>query len=107
MDKINRDRYLRGQYRKVWFWDDTRKQALKRQYHKTKKKYICEKCDKLVKKAHVDHIIPVGSVNNNWNVFYNRLFCPLSNLQILCIRCHKLKTLSENNLRRISLIKEK
>lgn len=54
-------------------------------------------------KVHVDHIDCVvdpliGFVD--WNTYFNRLFCSLDNLQVLCEDCHKEKSGKENEIRR-------
>ena len=68
--------------------------------------FICAKCGlAFVRKGvQVDHISPVIPTNTNinemdWNTVISRLFCPLSNLQVLCKRCHGFKCDTENNER--------
>jgi len=68
------------------------------------KHYTCAKCqeDYTSKDVEVDHIEPVVSVGDgfiDWNVFIERLFCPIENLQVLCKPCHKKKTKEERTLR--------
>jgi 5-methylcytosine-specific restriction endonuclease McrA len=54
----------------------------------------------------VDHVDPVGAgpVTTHgfagWDEYYRRLFCPVSNLQVLCTVCHQIKTNKENAARR-------
>jgi 5-methylcytosine-specific restriction endonuclease McrA len=62
--------------------------------------YKCAGCAGLskVKGMHIDHISPVvdpkvGFVG--WDVYIARLFCPASNLQLLCKPCHTIKTEKE------------
>jgi len=62
--------------------------------------YECASCGKFfpATEVDVDHIDPVVSLSEgfvNWDTYINRLYCPASNLQILCKTCHKKKTTSE------------
>lgn len=62
--------------------------------------YRCNVCTTYVgsTKVAVDHITPVISVNDgfvDFNTFIERLFCDVSNLQVICDTCHNLKTNSE------------
>jgi hypothetical protein len=43
----------------------------------------------------VDHTSPVGSFDGCWNTYISRMFCEESNLRVLCIGCHKEKTLKD------------
>ena len=63
---------------------------------KTKVLYKCASCREAFdrKEIHVDHIEPIGSFED-WNSYIDRLFCPASNLQVLCAPCHKRKTKEE------------
>lgn len=54
-------------------------------------------------KLHLDHIDPVVDPKTGfttWENYYNRLFCCISNLVMLCCKCHKVKTKLENDERR-------
>jgi len=62
--------------------------------------YECAKCHNLFPATgvQVDHKKPVvdpkiGFVD--WNTFIDRLYCSISNLQVLCKGCHKKKTNAE------------
>lgn len=57
-------------------------------------KYRCAKCKILTSKPQVDHISPVGKFLD-WNMYIERLFCPIENLQVLCWDCHKVKTFKD------------
>lgn len=62
--------------------------------------YNCEVCLSWVSstKISVDHKDPVISTDNgwvDWNTFYERLDCPISNLQRICDDCHQKKTNKE------------
>jgi hypothetical protein len=53
---------------------------------------------------HIDHINPVvdpkvGFVG--WDTYIERLFCPSSNLQLLCKACHTIKTDKEREERKL------
>lgn len=68
------------------------KGPLKRQ----KFEYQCNECKGWFpeKKINVDHILPAGSLNCAKDVgpFVERLFCEVDNLQVLCEKCHDVKT---------------
>lgn len=54
-------------------------------------------------RVEVDHILPVIAIGDGWagyDVYYERLFCNATNLQVLCSMCHKIKTFIENDERR-------
>lgn len=66
--------------------------------------YRCAKCKKEfpAKDVQVDHISPVVDTKAgfiDWNTFIDRLFCGVENLQILCSKCHDLKTAKERKVR--------
>ena len=44
----------------------------------------------------MDHVVPIGT-EKTWDEFIDGLFCEGSNLQVLCVPCHKIKTLKERN----------
>ena len=51
----------------------------------------------------VDHLVPiVDPVDgfSTWDDFVNGLFCEEENLQVMCLECHKQKTLDEKALRK-------
>lgn len=73
-------------------------------YKNGKDKYLvhhtCAKCTKLFRpdEVDVDHIEPIISKNFgwvSWDSFMNRLFEGV--LQVLCKRCHKIKTKREGS----------
>lgn len=55
-----------------------------------------------MEKMDMDHISPVvavDTVEHDWNVFFERLFCPEENWRGLCKECHKKKTGAEQKVR--------
>lgn len=71
--------------------------------------WTCAICKKKVNNSAkvVDHVIPVVDPNVgfvDYVIYAKRLYCPLSNLQVLCnqgpMSCHKLKSKAENKIRR-------
>lgn len=64
--------------------------------------YKCNSCHKQFKstEVQVDHVEPVIDPSigfRDWNTYIDRLFCAVSNLQVLCKRCHNIKTKQENS----------
>ena len=61
--------------------------------------YQCNQCKEWFpdKQINVDHIVPAGTLRcaNDLPGFVERLFCEVDNLQVLCSKCHDLKTKSE------------
>ena len=71
------------------------------------KQYVCAKCGDTFpgSKVHVDHcetVVPLelSQKDMSWDLYIERLFCPPSNLQVLCTGCHDTKSIAENELRR-------
>lgn len=79
---------IRTALRRVWAWSYARKKALARVVGEDGFSK-CEQCKKVAPKVHVDHVVPVGEVDEG---FIARLFVPSAGLQILCVRCHRFKT---------------
>lgn len=82
---------IRSAIRQVWSWSYPRRLCIQRATGKDGFPR-CEKCRKKVPKVHPDHILPVGEVDAG---FIRRLFCPSTELQALCGKCHGQKTRSE------------
>jgi len=68
------------------------------------KMYICAKCNKTfsgrdVQIDHIEPVIPIGTPKKEMSLmqFYDRLYCDISNLQVLCKPCHVSKSVDENN----------
>ncbi len=62
--------------------------------------YKCAKCKKqfVATGVQVDHKDPVVCPEKgfeSWDVFIERLFCEVDNLQVLCKTCHSIKTKEE------------
>lgn len=95
--------WLRWQLRKISLRWPARSQAMARA-RVERGVYRCEGCGALTpaKNIQADHIIPVVGPNGftNWDDFIQRLFCSVENYQILCKKCHDVKTLAENKERR-------
>lgn len=69
--------------------------------------YKCASCLQVSKidGHHVDHIQPVVETSVgfvDWDTYISRLFCPASNLQLLCSPCHKEKTKKEQEERKLA-----
>lgn len=96
-------KYLFAAARRIFGWSPEKRKAFVKVSHGDMM-FRCEKCtvayDK--KELHVDHKLPVMPLQgfDNWDAYFNRLFCPVNGLQILCKQCHKIKTKSENALRK-------
>jgi hypothetical protein len=75
------------------------RRAYKGSNKRQKFEYECNACHKWFpeKKINVDHIIGAGSLNcaDDLPGFVERLFCEQDNLQVLCEKCHDIKTQSE------------
>ena len=78
--------------RRVWLYSEPRRDCLKAA-KVSRGLYKCDECKKAhpKKQVQVDHIIEVGKFET-WDLFMERLFCDVSNLQILCKACHLIKT---------------
>lgn len=66
--------------------------------------YRCAACngDFTASMVQVDHRSPVVSPTDgfiSWDHYIDKLFCTVENLQVLCINCHKQKTLAEKKER--------
>jgi len=103
--------------RLVWsMYDPTRKQVLELSKYrfplykkdgelskKYKVKYVCRGCSEFFEsnEIQVDHITPIGVMprfpfkEGELEAWFNKVFCPESNLQILCKPCHKIKSAQE------------
>ena len=77
------------------------RRAYKGPNKRQKFEYQCATCNTWLpeKKINVDHIRPAGSLNCAADLpgFVERLFCEIDNLQVLCEKCHDVKTKLEKN----------
>jgi len=71
------------------------------------KRYRCCICGESfgIKEVHVDHIdcvIPLDKTAESmtWDEIIKRIFCDITNLQTICIRCHSTKSKLEGKGRR-------
>lgn len=79
------------------------KLAARRNYKGVNKRqkfeYLCAHCNKWFpeKKINVDHIKPAGTLTKFEDLpqFVKNLFCEIDNLQVLCEKCHDIKTKNE------------
>jgi 5-methylcytosine-specific restriction endonuclease McrA len=67
--------------------------------------YRCAACRKhfVAADVQVDHIVPVVDPKKgfvSWDVFIERMFVEIENLQVLCKPCHKVKTDKEKDQRK-------
>lgn len=66
--------------------------------------YKCAECKKSFpnKEVQVDHINPVVDPVagfQGWDVYIDRMYCAVENLQVLCRSCHKKKSTQERKER--------
>lgn len=103
MDEIQVRRMVLNHLRKLWSKWGPRTLALTKA-RVSYGKYRCAHCKgenfkqpKSSDKANavqVDHIIPVGAFKS-YDQYVERLFVPVSGLQVLCKPCHTIKTSAE------------
>lgn len=57
-------------------------------------KYLCAACKEYFNdnEVEVDHIEEVGPFKGNFDDYIKRMYCDLTNLQVLCAKCHLKKT---------------
>ncbi len=76
------------------------KRAAKKPYvgenKRRKVSYECNHCKQLFaeKEVQIDHIEPISTFTT-WEEFERKLFCDITNLQVLCKVCHKKKSAVE------------
>ena len=71
------------------------------------KQHNCAECGKpygtgKVRVDHIDPVVPIGLTVNDMSVqeLYDRLWCNITNLQVLCEECHDAKTKVERTERK-------
>lgn len=89
----------RSTYR--WPWKNIAMRAAKI----GRNQYVCALCKNIVpnRLKKVDHINPVVSPAEgfvSWDMFIERLLCPLTNFQVVCKECHDQKTKAEREERK-------
>lgn len=104
------DGYFIGFCRKVFRWSPAYRSALKAAFVEKRdgiEYYRCKSCGTVVERPqkqvdHIDPVVPVASGwNRSWDGYRDRLFVHESKLQVLCKSCHKGKTGTENQGRKI------
>lgn len=105
-------KYLLRSLRRIFNWSPERRKARAKAAGTKFNTYYCEQCNELFERSqtHVDHKEPVVEIETgfkDWNTYIERLFCDASNLQVLCISCHKTKSKAESVLRRTARQKRK
>ena len=118
--KFNQESVIKGAIRRVFSRSPLVQEVRRKvredrvQYNRdgkpSKKKavyYKCAICEKFVRAKYtsVDHKIPVidpviGFLN--WDIYIERLFCGVENLQLLCSTCHDEKTNKERKIRALN-----
>ena len=67
-----------------------------------KYEYQCNQCKRWFsgKEINIDHIEPVGTLKNEEDLvgFVKRLFVEADKLQVLCTKCHDVKTSNEKSI---------
>ena len=88
-------RFIIAALRRLWLKYPPRNQC-KSNARVSRGKYKCNGCKKLFgpKFIQVDHIVPIGKFVS-YDKFVEKLFCNISNLQVLCLDCHKAKSAKE------------
>ena len=106
---------IRASMRKWGPWWETLKLAyagrlLNKKTNRMAQHYTCADCKKNypATDVQVDHIEPVvdpvvGFVS--WDVYIDRMFCEVHNLQVLCKKCHTKKTKLEREASKKAAVK--
>lgn len=98
--------FIRSALRKAWMKWPPKFQLLKENRRDVKGRrhkfeYQCAECKRwwMQKEIAVDHIEPAGALNCHEDLagFVKRLFVGTDRLQLLCKRCHSVKTKEERN----------
>jgi len=98
-------------------------QQCKKRAHIKRGEYKCDSCGEIVNPTYyneekrvrtrnvfVDHIDPIVDPNvgfTTWDDIINNMFCELDNLQLLCGKCHEVKSKQEIELAKARRKKEK
>lgn len=101
---------IRSAARKIWMWSPMRREAIANaRLPGYRFNHVgCAKCGVAMRESvkpplfAVDHIVPASEPSaaiHNWNNFFERLFVPSTENQVLCYPCHDSKTARENSNR--------
>ena len=100
---------LRSGFRKFPPKFETLKEAsvgkkLNKKTNRMAEHFTCASCkgEFPAKEVNVDHIEPCVDPKEgfiNWDVYIKRMFCDKSNLQVLCTKCHDVKSAEERKER--------
>ena len=71
-------------------------------------KNVCSRHSRTVRKGklHKDHIAPIIPLEGfklkiwDWNEYISRMYCEINGIQILCEKCHQIKTDNEKSIRK-------
>jgi len=85
--------------RTIWWRRDHNRRGKIKQSTIQKGIFRCDGCQKEFEKIEIDHVVPVGSLDN-WSSYISRLFVPVDGLQALCRTCHQKKTNKESGEKR-------
>jgi len=99
---------IKGAIRRLFSRSPVIKEVRAKALHPTKKgvrggkQYICSECKKTfgmgdINVDHIEPVIPLDKTINDmdYNEIVERIFCDISNLQVMCKPCHKDKTKQE------------
>jgi hypothetical protein len=115
--KVNRNSFLKSILRNASIrWPPANEADKLATVERGKRK--CNDCGgifhyKQVQRDHKEPVVPItGQVLQpsgeiDWNVYIDRLLCPVENFSILCLKCHQNKSFLENSLRQFYDNKEK
>jgi len=72
---------------------------------KDRGQYECNSCKGIFKRGqyvldHIEPVIPVDKGFTTWDDYIERMFCDVSNFQLLCKVCHDSKSTTEKELRK-------
>jgi 5-methylcytosine-specific restriction endonuclease McrA len=105
---------IRGVYSSTVARDVKASKVLKHTRIRGKKVVECDKCGELffLDEVTVHHVFPVIPPQItyrqiSYNLFYDRLFCSWKNLQLLCLNCHQIAGVKEEQERKYWVDKKK
>lgn len=110
---------IKAALRELWLYSDDRAECLRLARYSAALKgfdgFLCAGCQKPHKEVQVDHVVPVGPApkgrnatgGETWDALIDRLFCPATGLQALCVPCHNRKTHADRRSGERPLLEEK